>query len=130
MIDATNVTLLPCPFCGGEAMLMAQTFSWEVHCLPCTASVSEETQPEAIAAWNTRTAAEAASKAEIAELAQALANHNDVLRSAYQIAARKGRDTEWDGFTKRAGSVLHFHHDEVERARALLAKHQTEGRGA
>ncbi len=62
--------------------------------------------------------------AEVEELRAALVNHNDVLRSAYQIAARKGAQTEWDGFTKRAGSVLHFHHEEVEAARAAL-----EGKG-
>lgn len=54
-------------------------------------------------------------------LQQALVNHNDVLRSAYQIAARQGNSTDWDGFTKRAGSVLHFHHDEVNAARAAIA---------
>ena len=116
MIDATNVTLLPCPFCGGEAMLMAQTFSWEVHCLPCTASVSEETQPEAIAAWNTRTAAEAASKAEIAEL---VAELFAMTEHYVQLAG--------------CGDCGFWNPEEEERviaARALLAKHQTEGRGA
>ena len=63
-------------------------------------------------------------QAEIEALRQALVNHNDVLRSAYQIAARKGAQTEWEGFTLRAGSVLHFHHEEVERARAALSGSQ------
>ena len=75
---------------------------------------------ELVAAWNTRTAAEAVSRQEVEALRQALVNHNDVLRSAYQIAARKGAQTEWEGFTLRAGSVLHFHHEEVEATRAAL----------
>lgn len=63
-------------------------------------------------------------RAEVVRYAQALVNHNDVLRSAYQIAARKGEQTEWDGFTLRAGSVLHFHHEEVEQARAAIGGEQ------
>lgn len=62
-------------------------------------------------------------------LQQALVNHNDVLRSAYQIAARQGNSTDWDGFTKRAGSVLHSHHDEVNAARAAIAAMGGEGHG-
>lgn len=66
----------------------------------------------------------AAKEAELKALRQALVNQNDVLRSAYQIAARKGAQTEWEGFTLRAGSVLHFHHEEVEAARAALSEMQ------
>lgn len=61
-----------------------------------------------------------ADKARIADLQQALVNHNDVLRSAYQIAAREGESTNWEGFTKRAGSVLAFHLEEVNAAREAL----------
>lgn len=72
------------------------------------------------AAINARIAARPAANV-VKALQQALVNHNDVLRSAYQIAARQGNSTDWDGFTKRAGSVLHFHHDEVNAARAAIA---------
>lgn len=75
-----------------------------------------------------REAAEAEARKREAVLQQALVNHNDVLRSAYQIAARKGEQTEWEGFTLRAGSVLHFHHDEVNDARAAIAKATGEGK--
>lgn len=76
----------------------------------------------------TKEAENAELRAKVAQYAQALVNHNDVLRSAYQIAARKGAQTERDGFTMRAGSVLHFHHDEAEAARATLAETQPDER--
>lgn len=59
MSDET--TLLPCPLCGGEA----ETFNpfpnvegtWCVLCSECAAATGfEQTEAEAIAAWNTRTA--------------------------------------------------------------------------
>ena len=56
-----------------------------------------------------------------AELLMALVNHNDVLRSAHSIAAREGKDTSWATFSPRVGSVLAFHHDDVNAAKAILA---------
>lgn len=49
-----SVELLPCPFCGGEAMEIERYGFHEVCCLPCTAAVQAKTEAEAIAAWNTR----------------------------------------------------------------------------
>ena len=57
MSDET--TLLPCPFCGGKA----ETFNpfnvdgtWCVLCSECAAATGfEQTEAEAIAAWNSRT---------------------------------------------------------------------------
>jgi Lar family restriction alleviation protein len=56
--------LLPCPFCGGEAMLVPIYNGVTVKCLGCNAegehcySVNyigrSETEAEAITAWNTR----------------------------------------------------------------------------
>lgn len=50
--------LKPCPFCGGEAELEKAgggVFeTWYVTCATCCASVWENTEAEAIEAWNTR----------------------------------------------------------------------------
>ena len=50
-------TLLPCPFCGGEAEtnVYGATGEWFVKC-PCGAELNRlvYTEAEAIAAWNTR----------------------------------------------------------------------------
>jgi hypothetical protein len=59
-------------------------------------------------------------EAELRELRQALVNHNDALRSAHAVAARKGADTNWATLSPRIGSVLSFHHDTVNAARNAL----------
>ena len=52
--------LLPCPFCGGEAVFHdclrpPETFPCRVYCDNCWAEVGGySTKAEAIAAWNTR----------------------------------------------------------------------------
>lgn len=46
--------LKPCPFCGGEAILIKGYFCW-VRCDYCGAeTVAETSTTEAIAAWNRR----------------------------------------------------------------------------
>ena len=72
MTPTTNnvepTTLLPCPFCGGEAelryhpmcMLDPRCRAWEVGCSICDARVGNtvyaigKTRDEAVAAWNRR----------------------------------------------------------------------------
>lgn len=51
-----DVKLLPCPFCGGEAILLKdhKKFGLYVACTVCAACTITGTQPEAIAAWNRR----------------------------------------------------------------------------
>ena len=47
--------LLPCPFCGGSAVVSSLYGDWYVECDLCDAGGSgEDTKAEAIAAWNTR----------------------------------------------------------------------------
>lgn len=51
------ITLLPCPFCGGEATVDSDWPS--AHCVECeqcsAAGPFDETKEQAITAWNTRT---------------------------------------------------------------------------
>ena len=48
--------LLPCPFCGGEAIVFGyHDVFWEAECLRCHGAAGDyETKAEAIDAWNTR----------------------------------------------------------------------------
>jgi len=59
-----NIKLLPCPFCGGEANLDELTPTpyndqhstyYSVGCINCGIGFYENTEDEAIAAWNRRT---------------------------------------------------------------------------
>lgn len=86
MSAPVTVTLLPCPFCGGEAAIHEWPFlglpedhepeptSYHVACAACEGGHPPTyDRAEAIAAWNTRTAAaEAASAARVAEMEAAL----------------------------------------------------------
>lgn len=72
--QTNGITLLPCPFCGGEAhahefSMHAGQFSchmfynpyWQVICSECRAAIGDfDTRAEAIAAWNTRSVTAAA----------------------------------------------------------------------
>ena len=54
----SELKLLPCPFCGGEAeMLNYSPTEWLVHCIECDGMVEKwrETEEEAIEQWNNRT---------------------------------------------------------------------------
>ena len=51
-------TLLPCPFCGGEAILESNKLrygtTYSAYCQKCGAEIAEFSEHEAIAAWNRR----------------------------------------------------------------------------
>ena len=52
-----GITLLPCPFCGGEAELRHnKTWDYEVRCVDCRAKTRQhhENKNGAIGDWNTR----------------------------------------------------------------------------
>lgn len=68
----SEIKLIPCPFCGGEAVIYHQSSKYTnrdgnyVHCMECgcrtklfecygnTTKTHEDTKQEAIEAWNTR----------------------------------------------------------------------------
>ena len=67
--------LKPCPFCGGEDMMVGSTFrdDW-MTCLDCNAAGPYcATEAEAITAWNTR--ADAGCIAELVEALEAADKH-------------------------------------------------------
>ena len=58
MSDKTSDKLLPCPFCGSDAILEISKFGCRVSCeqrAQCGATqVFSDSEEEAMAAWNTR----------------------------------------------------------------------------
>ena len=63
--------------------------------------------------------------AEVERLREALVQHNDRLRSAAQVAARDGQDTNWKTFRGQITYTLAEYHDLVIAARAALgASHE------
>ena len=58
--------------------------------------------------------------AEVERLREALVQHNDRLRSAAQVAARDGQDTNWKTFRGQITYTLAEYHDLVIAARAAL----------
>lgn len=92
-------------------------------------------EAERVAEWNRRRKAEASRdlekavcatiKAERDALRAALVEHNDLLRSASQIAKREGIDgeiasTNWDAYYNRVAMVLKRHHEIANTARQAL----------
>lgn len=73
----------------------------------------------------------AAERAKVAKLVEALVEHNDLLRSAFEIAKREGvkgkiASTNWDAYYNRVAVVLKRHHQTANDARAALS--EKEGR--
>ncbi|WP_095090561.1 hypothetical protein [Mesorhizobium sophorae] len=54
-------------------------------------------------------------------LREALVDHNNILRSAFQIAGREGKETNWTAFAQNVSSTLAKHHATTNQARAALA---------
>lgn len=80
-VSTPEVTaLLPCPFCGSEALSISQMTTTpdcrKVRCNSCWARTGDHTDNNAIAAWNTRTDPNAArlekAATRLASLAQAI----------------------------------------------------------
>lgn len=57
-----------------------------------------------------------------AEAVDALVAHNEALRSAYQVAKRGGKGTDWEAVTNRFDAVLTKYHSITNRAREISAK--------
>lgn len=74
----------------------------------------------------------AAAEAEVEKLRGALVEHNDLLRSTFQIAEREGvkrmiASTNWDAFYNRVAVVLKRHHQTANEARAALTTEADNG---
>ncbi|WP_397587074.1 hypothetical protein [Sphingobium fuliginis] len=67
----------------------------------------------------------AALEEEIKRLREALTDHNEALRSAYQVADREGKDTNWLALRGNIMWALAEHQQIVNNARTAL-----EGRGS
>lgn len=72
-------------------------------------------------------AALAAERAKVARLVEALVEHNDLLRSAFEIAKREGvkgeiASTNWDAYYNRVAVVLKRHHQTANAARAAITE--------
>lgn len=64
---------------------------------------------------------------DVAALVAALVEHNDLLRSAFQIARREGvngevASTNWDAYYNGVAVSLKRHHETTNKARAALAR--------
>ena len=80
MTDCNEPTLLPCPFCDGEAELRPKNSYWcsgnliepKPYCMACGATVPKQmliSDPTPIEAWNRRAASPAAPGAEVEPVA-------------------------------------------------------------
>lgn len=97
----SEVALLPCPFCGGEAELYSTVPThggfWWCVCRDCGASTSFGSEAEAIVAWNAR-ADDAAS--EMAQRIQSL-ELECVKLEALLRAHERGMRGAWSEYEKR-----------------------------
>lgn len=95
MTKIDEAELLPCPFCGGEAICVGRG-PYRIACRQCTCALEHlyvVTREEAIAAWNRR-----ARDAKAAGLAEAL---QKVAEEAYWLLA-----WTWQAHIFSAGPVL------------------------
>ena len=118
--------LKPCPFCGGEAILMHGAHAWEIHCLPCTASVSEMTKAEAIAAWNTRPTPDSAG--DVVDYEPAWREMHDAL-SWMQESRALNRYLGWN-FAHIANDLIDKAYPGLRDGKAALTDRYEEGRKA
>lgn len=89
--------------------------------------LDEDDWPTAERLLNGAAAALAAERAKVARLVEALVEHNDLLRSAFQIAKREGvkgeiASTNWDAYYNRVAVVLKRHHQTTNDARAAITE--------
>lgn len=106
MTAMNDKTLLPCPFCGGEAYTTDSDNKWFVSCHDCYACVGEGydadawpdhmfySKAEAIAAWNTR--APQATRIEVlqAALRECATAHNGYAAQIIAKQALENSDAE------------------------------------
>jgi hypothetical protein len=101
-----DTNLAPCPFCGGSAH-REPTGKWcgsFIYCDMCSASINENTEPTAIAAWNHRTTSPVEPVAPILPhpLGWQMLVSEDLERSWLRIAAPNGSEM---AFSAERGSL-------------------------
>lgn len=62
--------------------------------------------------------------AEHQEMAVALRDHNDALRSAHSVAERQGKETDWVSFLARTKRTLEAGHSASNLARLIAPQNQ------
>ena len=137
-IEARAAEVAAAPAMGGDHADMCEYYSEIARRLKATPlyyGYGEESDlpEEAADAIEAQSAAltAATDRAELAEaraerLRVALVEHNDLLRSAFQIADREGvkqmvASTNWDAFYNRVTVVLKRYHETTNKARAAIA---------
>lgn len=133
MSDET--TLLPCPFCGGEAELHSTIPTYDSFycciCLDCGVATRFSTEAEAIAAWNTRTDYCGYEQAAIEAWKNVKAWNTRAERHAYEQRI-VGDGSDWgeimcdafDSLLAAACDACTF--DELERLEAYIMKEMGE----
>lgn len=110
--------IAPCPFCGGEAVAPThddEFEAWRCGCSACNAHTWADTEDEAIAAWNRRTAQ--------AELVEALDNLLDLYtRWRRQFGATQG-DIDSEVYVHDARATLSKYRTDVRDVRFKAMEH-------
>lgn len=120
-----EVTLLPCPFCGGDELSHGWSspgydgsmHSGSAECHSCGALIIAETEAEAITAWNTRaTTADLQARLEEAEGREIFLSR-DVFDALQKLSAAEGRIAGLvEGVGKHVEMLRHGYAPFVERA--------------
>ena len=87
---------------------------------PATASILREELREAWMTASRRYQELTEQKRIILQTSAALVDHNDALRSAYQVAERGGVDTNWDGLAQNLKAILNKGHAASNQACAAM----------
>lgn len=116
--------IAPCPFCGGEAVAPThddEFEAWRCGCSACNAHTWADTEDEAIAAWNRRTASEQPASGEAAPAPGFQSEVADWMLTCFGEEIAADRIERADRFIEEALELAQtIPGFTVERARALV----------